>query len=106
MSALRSRPPEGAGGKGGSVRQTLHLARELFRKREHRSRVLLADLIQRSFQIPPQMIVAEALGSELRDYALDAFGQYEITLDFREVPALYGFSRRFPLLIWPKLQVQ
>ena len=66
----------------------------------------LADLIQRSFEIPPQLIIAEVLGSELRNYALDAVGQYEIGCDFSEVPALSGFSRRFPLLIWPQLQVQ
>ena len=90
MSALRSRPPEGAGGKGGSVRQTLQLARKLFREREHRSRLLLADLIRLIFQIPPQIKIVETHGSELREYALDAVGRYEITLDFREVPALSG----------------
>ena len=46
MSALRTRPPEGAGGKGGSVRQTLHLARELFRKNGASVALRLAGLTQ------------------------------------------------------------
>ena len=41
------------------------------------------------------MIIGELLGSELRDYALDAVGQYEIvstSWKYRRYPAFHGIS--------------